>query len=170
MDYVTNLNEIKIVLDKLEIKSHLIEHEEVFTVDAMMKHLGDVKGLVCKNLFVVDKKKKRLWLIVACVSKTIKLSDIAKKVGVSGGFRFADEEILYEKLRVRRGCVTPLALYNDNHCDVTVILDSTLVDNADEMVYSHPMTNAASIGIASSDLMKFLKHTNHEPVVVEISD
>ena len=170
MSCITNIDQLKVILSKLEIETNLVEHEEVFTVDAMMEHLKGINGLVCKNLFVKDKKKKKLWLIVACHDKSIKLNEIAKKVGASGGFRFADESILFEKLHVKQGCVTPLALYNDKNCDVTVILDSSLTANPNEMIYSHPMTNAASIGMSSANLIKFLKHSNHDPIIVEISD
>ena len=46
----------------------LVEHPEVFTVDAMMPYLKDVEGLVSKNLFLKDKKKK-LYLLTALYSQ-----------------------------------------------------------------------------------------------------
>ena len=163
-----NFNELKSILSDLNIETKLIEHEEVFTVDAMMVHLKDIDGLVCKNLFVKDKKKKHLWLIVAKHDRTVSLNDIAKKVGASGGFRFADEKILFEKLGVTQGCVTPLAIYKDKNCDVTVILDSVLSSNLDEMIFSHPMVNSASVGMTSSNFLKFLRHFKHEPILVDL--
>lgn len=36
---------------------------QVFTVEEMMPHLQDVSGVVTKNLFLKDKKKKGLWLV-----------------------------------------------------------------------------------------------------------
>lgn len=38
---------------------------QVFTVEEMMPHLQDVSGVVSKNLFLKDKKKKGLWLVSA---------------------------------------------------------------------------------------------------------
>ena len=61
--------------------STIIEHPEVFTVEAMMPHLAGVDGLVCKNLFVRNKKKK-LWLIVAKHDQHVNLNDVAKKAKV----------------------------------------------------------------------------------------
>lgn len=53
------------------ITSKLIEHPAVFTVETMMEHLGDIQdGLVTKNLFLKDKKKK-LWLLTAVHSKEV---------------------------------------------------------------------------------------------------
>ena len=37
-----------------------VEHPEVFTVDAMMPYLTNVKGAIGKNLFLKDKKTKAL--------------------------------------------------------------------------------------------------------------
>ena len=160
-------DKLKCILEELDIKAELVIHKEVFTVEAMMEHLSNVNGVVCKNLFVKDKKKKRLWLIVAKHDRQIKLNDIAKKVGASGGFRFADEDILFEKLGVKQGCVTPLAVFNDLDCEVTVILDSCLASNPEEYVYCHPMVNSASIGMNSKDFLKFLHHVKHDPIQID---
>jgi hypothetical protein len=40
-----------------------VEHPEVFTVDAMMPYLTNVKGAIGKNLFLKDKKTKA-WINV----------------------------------------------------------------------------------------------------------
>ena len=39
-------------LEKLEISTVTVEHPEVFTVEAMMEHLGGISGVVAKNLFL----------------------------------------------------------------------------------------------------------------------
>ena len=156
------------LLADLGIMSTILEHPEVFTVEAMMPHLAGVDGLVCKNLFVRNKKKK-LWLIVAKHDQEVNLNDVAKNVKVSGGFRFADEKILYETLGVRQGCVTPLALAEDTEGKVTLLLDADLISEPSRFVYSHPMVNDASLGMAASDLLKFFQCINHEPVLVHFN-
>ena len=45
-------------IENLKINFKIITHPEVFTVEAMMPYLNEVDGLVCKNLFVKDKKKE----------------------------------------------------------------------------------------------------------------
>lgn len=42
-----------------------ISNLQVFTVEEMMPHLQGVSGVVTKNLFLKDKKKKGLWLVSA---------------------------------------------------------------------------------------------------------
>ena len=99
----------KSYLDNLGSTSETTEHPAVFTVEAMMPYVGHLPGADSKNLFLKDKKKKRLWLVTALASREVNLNDLAKKVGASGGFRFADEAIMLEKLGVGQGCVTPLS-------------------------------------------------------------
>ena len=113
------------ILENNAIKWKCVEHPAVFTVDAMMEHLTDIDGLVTKNLFLKDKKKK-LWLLTAVHSKDVKLAEVGKKVGAPGGLRFADESIMIEKLGVEQGCCTPLSLINDEQKDVRFIVDADL--------------------------------------------
>merc|ERR1711931_3872 len=117
-------------------KSSLVDHPEVFTVDTMMPYLKDVDGLVSKNLFLKDKKKK-LYLLTALHSQDIDLAKLSKKVGASGGLRFADETIMIEKLNVAQGCCTPLAIYKDVEQHVRLIVDSRFCEDG-VTVFAHP--------------------------------
>ena len=129
----------------------------------------ECKGLVTKNLFLKGKKRKDLWLISVGHDKEVNLSELGKKLSVPGGFRFADEAVLEEKLSVKQGCVTPLAVLNDTEESVTLVLDSDILNLADgELVYSHPMVNNATIGLSCKDFLRFLEHTKHSPTFVEV--
>lgn len=153
-------------LENLGITSETVEHPAVFTVEAMMPYIGHLPGAHSKNLFLKDKKKKRLWLFTALATREINLNDLAKKVGASGGFRFADEAVMLEKLGVGQGCVTPLSLFNDTHQEVTFLLDASFVEDNHEKVHFHPMTNEATTSMKPEDFMKFVKATGHEPIIV----
>ena len=156
-------------LEKLGIASETVEHPEVFTVEAMMPHLKDLNfetSAVVKNLFMKDKKKKGLWLITVLYNREVNLTELSKKVSAPGGLRFADESILLEKLGVGQGCVTPLALFNDENKDVKLVLDAEILEGGHDKVYSHPMSNAATTGIKTEDFLTFLKATGHEPILV----
>lgn len=148
--------------------TNIIEHPEVFTVEAMMPHLEGLDGLVTKNLFLKDKKKK-LYLLAALHSQDVDLGKLGKKVGASGGLRFADEAIMVEKLTVSQGCCTPLALFKDKANDVKLLIDSRFVESG-VTVYSHPMVNNATIGLKAEDLKTFFQATGHEPVVVNFAE
>ncbi|KAK7902018.1 hypothetical protein WMY93_018787 [Mugilogobius chulae] len=158
--------ELEKYLQNLNIQTNCVEHPAVFTVEQMMPHLEGVSGAVSKNLFLKDKKKKGLWLVSARHDRQVNLNDLAKKLGVgSGNLRFADEAIMVEKLKVGQGCATALSLMFDKEQSVKFVLDRDLVEGEHEMVYFHPMTNTASMGLKRDDLLRFLKETGHEPIL-----
>lgn len=158
--------ELETYLQSLNIQTNCVEHPQVFTVEEMMPHLQGVSGAVTKNLFLKDKKKKGLWLVSARHDRQVNLNDLAKKLGVgSGNLRFADEAIMLEKLKVGQGCATALSLLFDKDQSVKLVLDRDLVDGGHDMIYFHPMTNSASLGLKPQDLLRFLTETGHEPVL-----
>lgn len=67
--------------------------------------------------------------------------------------------------QVGQGCATALALLFDKDQSVKFVLDRDLVEGGHEMVFFHPMTNAASMGLRPDDLLRFLKETGHDPVL-----
>ncbi|CDJ34993.1 uncharacterized protein EMH_0094520 [Eimeria mitis] len=76
------------------------------------------------------------------------------KLGVQK-LRLADEKILEATLNVLPGCVTPLAMLNDEKKEVTFLLDAKLKDG-EEPVLVHPLHNFESIALAPRDLVSFL--------------
>ena len=158
--------ELMAYLQNIGITPEVIEHPEVFTVEAMMPYLEKCDGVVSKNLFLKDKKKK-LWLLSAEADRAINLSEIAKKVGASGGLRFADESIMIEKLGVAQGCCTALALFNDVDHNIKFILDSKFLNGNHNKVYFHPMINTQTLGLKKEEFKKFLTATGHEPVLLD---
>lgn len=163
-----NREELEDYLKSLSIDTVTVEHPEVFTVEAMMPYIKDLKGAVSKNLFLKDKKKKGLWLLTARHEVTVNLNDLAKQVSAPGGFRFADESLLKEFLGVSQGCVTPFAVFNDKENKVKLLVDSNFIDGGHERIYGHPMVNSATIGVSPDDLMKFWRETGHEPILVKL--
>ncbi|KAJ7341287.1 hypothetical protein JRQ81_005208 [Phrynocephalus forsythii] len=156
-------------LRDLGIEGLRVEHPEVFTVEEMMPYVQHLQGAHSKNLFLKDKKKKSYWLITVLHDRQINLNDLAKKLGVgSGNLRFADEGAMLEKLKVGQGCATPLALFCDQG-DVKFVLDAGFLEGGHKMLYFHPMTNAATMGLHPDDFLKFLKSTGHEPIIVHFN-
>ena len=95
---------------------HVYHHCPVYTCEDVSNLCPKVdEGLKCgemKNLFLVDKKKKNLYLISALSNTDVNLKAIAKLVGVKE-LRFANEVQLKENLNLIPGSVTPFGLLND---------------------------------------------------------
>lgn len=97
--------------------SAFIFNSQVFTVEQALPHLENTEGKFAKNLFLKD-KKKRLYLFCAPYDADIKLNDLAKLVGATGGLRFADASILEEKLGIQEGSVSVFGIINDTENEV----------------------------------------------------
>ncbi|KAM9601286.1 LOW QUALITY PROTEIN: prolyl-tRNA synthetase associated domain-containing protein 1-like [Trichechus inunguis] len=152
-------------LAALAIRTEVVEHPEVFTVEEMMPHVQHLKGAHSKNLFLKDKKKKGYWLVTVLHDRQINLNDLATQLGVGrGNLRFADEAAMRETLKVGPGCATP-ALFCDAG-DVTFVLDSMFLEGGHEKVYFHPLTNAATVGLSPEDFLTFVKTTGHDPIIL----
>ncbi|XP_033120263.1 prolyl-tRNA synthetase associated domain-containing protein 1-like [Anneissia japonica] len=163
--------ELMLFLAKEGITTKTYDHPEVFTVEAMMPHLEKMglDGAISKNLFVRDKKKRCHWLITAHHNQNINLASVAKKLGISGGVRFADENAMVEKIGVGQGCVTPLAVFNDKNGDVKLVVEADfLKEGKHKNLHFHPMVNSATLAITPLDFVNFARATGHEPIVIDM--
>lgn len=87
---------------------------------------------------------------------------MAKQIGAKD-LRFGDENVMFDLLGVKQGCVTAFALVNDTNHQVKFLLDREALSDAHPFVNFHPMSNSATLGISPKNLSKFLESTGHEP-------
>ena len=126
---------------------------------------GDIPGGHTKNLFVKD-KKGRLFLPVLGEETTVDLKRVHEKIGAQGRVSFGSAELLEEVWGVEPGAVTPFGAINDQAGKVRVVLDEAMMRH--ERLNFHPLVNTRTTGLASADLIKFLRATGHEPLVVAL--
>ncbi len=111
-------------------------------------------------------KKGRLFLLTLGEETQIDLKRVHEKIGASGRVSFGSAELLEEVWGVRPGAVTPFGAINDRDGRVTVVLDSELMAHA--RVNFHPLVNTRTTGVSPDGLLKFLRATGHEPVLVSL--
>jgi Ala-tRNA(Pro) deacylase len=151
-------------LEALGIEAATTHHPPVFTVEEAQEHTRHLPGGHCKNLFLKD-KKDRLWLVTCLDEQRVDLNRLSKLLGAAR-FSFGKAELLREALGVTPGSVTPLAIVNDRDQRVTHVLDAKLV--AHELVNCHPLENDATTTLTSADLLRFVRSTGHEPVILDL--
>ncbi len=139
-------------------------HVPVFTVEEAKNLRGELDGLHTKNLFLKD-KRGGLWLVVAREELNLDLNALAKNIGAPR-FSFGKAALMVETLGIAPGAVTPFALMNDRNFRVTAIFDQTMMEGG--ILNFHPCRNDKTMGIAAEDLLKFVKSTGHEPLMVEL--
>ncbi len=161
---LTTKDEILARLAELGIEARTALHPPVFTVEEAQAHTHHLPGGHCKNLFLKD-KKDRIWLVTCLDEQQVDLNRLSKLLGAAR-FSFGRAELLREVLGVTPGSVTPLALVNDPDRRVTAVLDTKLLTH--ELVNCHPLVNDATTTLKSADLLRFVRATGHEPVLLDL--
>lgn len=163
---LTTRDEILARLDDLGIEHKTVLHPPVFTVEEAQLHTRHIPGGHCKNLFLKD-KKGRLWLVTCLDEQPVDLNRLSKLLGAAR-FSFGRPELLAQTLGVAPGSVTPLAIVNDAAGTVTAVLDTKLLGHA--WVNCHPLQNDATTSLRSADLLRFVRDTGHEPVLIDLDE
>ncbi|MFZ1814893.1 MAG: prolyl-tRNA synthetase associated domain-containing protein [Rhizobiaceae bacterium] len=154
------------LLQSLGIETETHQHEAVFTVEQSTALHQRIEGGHTKNLFVKD-KKDNYFLIVAEGHARIPMNRIHPLVGASSRLSFANADRLMEFLGVEPGSVTAFSVMNDTHKRVRLFIDAPLLRH--ELINCHPLKNTMTTTISKADLLRFLSHVEHEPVVVQLS-
>ena len=152
-------------LDALEIRYQTVEHAPIFTVEEARDIKAGMPGAHTKNLFLKDRHGQAI-LITAMDETVIRLNRLHRQIS-SGRLSFGDEPLLLDCLGVRPGSVTALALINDTDMRVRFLLDKALLDWP--LVWSHPLLNDATTGMAPDDLLRFIESTGHASEVIDFA-
>lgn len=154
-------------LDELGLPHSTKSHPPVFTVAESESLRDEIPGGHTKNLFVKD-KKDRFFVVTVEERATVDLKQIHKIIGASSRVSFGSPEKMLEFLGVVPGSVTVFGAINDTGNNVTFVLDEDLMRY--DIINGHPLTNDATTSIARDDLVRFLKATGHEPLVLKVTD
>jgi len=154
-------------LDRLGIETRTMDHAPVFTVAESQALRGAIAGAHSKNLFVKD-KKDNVFLIVAEGDAAIDLKRVHEKIGAQGRVSFGKPELLLELTGLTPGSVTPFGVINDTGRRIKVVLDAAMMEHA--VLNYHPLLNDATTSIKREDLVRFLKATGHDPMIILVSD
>lgn len=152
-------------LDALVISYEMITHPAISTIDEMkavnLPHTQDI----VKNLFLRDDKKRNYYLVSVENDKRIDLKALSKAIP-SRPLSFASDHDLQQYLQLGKGEVTPIAIVNDRHHRVHVILDNDL--RSHDLIGIHPMMNTAMVYMKLSDFERLMKHFEHEITYIHI--
>ena len=159
-------NDLFQLLDKLQIAVTTVDHPPLFTVQESQALRGTIPGAHTKNLFLKD-KKGRYFLLTVAEDAEVDLKSVHKVIGASGRVSFGSSERLMELLGVSPGSVTVFGLINDADGAVTMVIDAALMENA--TINAHPLSNDATTSIARDDLLRFIRETGHEPLILNLA-
>ena len=154
------------LLDALHIPYARVDHDEAATMDDCVA-IGEVLGVdICKNLVLTPRNRSAFYLLCMPGDKPFLTKDFSKQIG-SSRLSFATSEDMTELLGVQPGSASILSLMNDPAHRVTLAIDRQVVEAAN--FGCHPCRNTSSVKLKTADVLEvFLKHTGHEPVIVDL--
>ena len=119
-------NAAVLLLQEIGVPHCTYAHQAAATVEEQSQIVTGIAGSLTKNLFLRD-KKHGLFLLTTKFDRDVNLKAIASLLKLSGAnIRFADEELLKEKLDVSKGSVSPLALMNDTAGEVKFCIEKEI--------------------------------------------
>lgn len=162
----TSPNDLLTHLDALGITAETVRHPPVRTVTQARTLRGQIPGMHTKTLFLRD-RDRRCFLLCAEEDARIDLKRLPSLIGARGQLSFGSPQALMDRLDVAPGSVSPLGAINDREGAVTVVLDRALL--AAPLVNCHPLRNDRTTAMAPDGLLRFLRATGHEPLLVSLA-
>ena len=157
----TTPDQLLVILDQLDIAHTTIKHPPMFTVAESKKlRITPTRGSYTKNLFLRNKKGS-MWLITCSEDRRLDLPSLADRLQ-AGRLSFGSADRLMRYLGVTPGAVSPLALINDTVESVSFVIEEELLRQP--MIHLHPLINTQTTRIATRDLLRFVRHTEHPPL------
>lgn len=152
-------------LDERGIRYTLFEHEAVFTCESAERVCALIPGHICKNLFLVDRKSGKFYLVTLSKDKRLDIKGLTKELGESS-MRFGSPEELMEKLGLEAGSVSPLGLINNKEKDVILVVDQETWDAP--TISIHPNVNTASLSISRDNFHKLVSGFGNRQFVLSL--
>ena len=160
------MNGFKEVMEKLaeqNIEVQLVEHEAAITMEDADRVIEGIPGVRTKTLFLMNKKKTKFYLLIMDEDKRLDMAAFKDLVD-DRQLKMASEEMLYEKLGLQPGGVSPFGLLNNKDGDVEVCVDQDIA--GEERMSFHPNTNEKTIFIKTVDLYSFLENIGYPAKIV----
>ena len=144
-------DEVIALLDERGVAYERVDHEAVFTMEAMDALNLPFANEVVKNLFLRDDKKRNYYLVVMVEDKPANIKALRATLEARP-LRFASEDDLAKYLGLRGGAVSPFGALNDPEGIVQVVLDEDLRSYAGLGV--HPNDNTATLHVPLDALLE----------------
>ncbi|MDE6714785.1 MAG: prolyl-tRNA synthetase associated domain-containing protein [Lachnospiraceae bacterium] len=153
-------------LDNLGIEYKRTDHEPADNMEACNEIDAILGVLICKNLFLCNRKKTNFYLLMMPGDKKFKTKELSSQIN-SARLSFADPEDMLKYLDIEPGAVSIMGLMNDKDHVVQLLIDEDVLEG--EYLGCHPCVCTSSLKIRTSDIIKtFLPATEHAYKVVHL--
>jgi Ala-tRNA(Pro) deacylase len=153
------------LFEELAITYDYHEHPPAPTIGVARMYWKDIDATHCKNLFFRNHKGNRHYLVIVEHTRDLMVRDLEQRLK-QGKLSFASPERMMRYLGVTPGSVSPFGLIHDSGHHVHLFLDKNLQTST--RISFHPCINTASLVIAWSDFLKFIRQTSNTYEFLEL--
>lgn len=152
------------LLDKLKIPYECVTNDVVETMEECIEVDKALGTEIRKSIFLCNKKKTSFFLVVMPAGKSLNITELGNKIGVSH-LSFAPAEYMEKYLKALPGSASVMGLINDEDDYVQLIMDKEVAD--EEWFGCNPGINTSHLKMKTADLLnKFLPKIRHKAKIV----
>lgn len=152
-------------MKELDISFEVVEHPPALTTEEADSYIVGIEGVRTKTMFLTNKKKTNFYLIIMDEFKRLNMNKF-KEIVNEKQIKMASEEVLFNKMKLKPGVVSPFGVLNNSDRDVQIFIDKDIVE--EERMSFHPNTNEKTVFVATKDLFKFLENMNYKVSIIEL--
>ena len=154
------------LLDSLGIEYKRADHERADTMEACSEVDAVLGVVMCKNLFLCNRRKTAFYLLMMPGGKKFKTKELSAQIN-SARLSFAEPEDMLKYLDIEPGSVSVMGLMNDKEHAVQLLIDEDVLK--DEYIGCHPCVNTSSLKLRTDDVIKkFLPAVGHTFMTVHL--
>ena len=154
-------------LDSLGIPYARVDHDPAENMEVCREIDLTLGSVICKNLFLCNRKKTKLFLLMMPGDKVFKTKELTGQLG-EGRLSFADPSEMLRCLDTEPGAVSVMGLMNDREGAVSLLVDEDVLKG--ETIGCHPCVNTSSLRMKTSDIFGvFLPATGHAMRTVRLT-
>ena len=143
-----------------------IEHSPADTIEDCHEIEKYLEAVICKNLFLRNSAETKYFLLLISPDTKFDSKVISKQIQ-SSRLSFASAEKMIDILGVEPGSASIMCLINENASDVTLLIDTQLLDN--EFFCCHPCKNTTTLKFKTKDIIeRFISITGHNYTIVNL--
>lgn len=159
-----SMEEVKNVLNDMNIEYEIIYHPAVFTTEEADKYIEGMEGVPTKTMFMAGKKDKTFYLLILDDSKRLDIKKISEIIGER--LHFGKEEHLKEKMGLVPGMVSLFGLINNKDHDIKIYIDKEILN--ENKITFHPNDNTATMFISIDDMFKFIENLHYNYEIIDM--
>ena len=157
--------QIKDKLEELGIEFEIVEHEAALTTEQADSFIEGMEGVRTKNMFLTNKKKTAYYLLIMDDKKRLDMKKFAEIVQEKR-ITMVSPDILYKKMLLEPGIVSPFGLLNNVEKDIEVYFDKEII--SEKKMTFHPNTNEKTIFLDTTDLLKFIEEIGYTVNIIDL--